>query len=90
MTPDLKRLCEAASNVELDMYPDYLRTEEAEKVVRAVLTELKRSSFPELPTDERVWITPDWRSGSESVTGEDELNVFRTRIDYILGEPATA
>ena len=41
MTPDLKRLCDAAGNVELDMYPDYLRDEEAEKVVRAVLTALR-------------------------------------------------
>lgn len=83
MTPDLERLCDAAGNVELDMYPDYLRDEEAEKVVRAVLIALREpgeaariaalnTGLPGMgdpPLYEKVW-----------------LNM----VDAILGEPATA
>lgn len=39
MTPDLKRLCEAAGNVEFGHY-QYLEPEEAEAIVRAVLMAL--------------------------------------------------
>lgn len=83
MNDDLKRLCEAAGNVELDMYPDYLRDDEAEKVVRAVLMALRE------PGDAaRIAALNTGLPG----IGEPPLyeKIWLNMVGAILGEPATA
>lgn len=74
MTPDMKRLCEAASGVFLDMRLDYLELHEAEKVVRAVLTALREPSGE----TERY------------AAGEWSRRNVEAMVDDILCEPATA
>jgi hypothetical protein len=76
MTPDMKRLCEAAANVELGPDADYLRDWQAEAVVRAVLTALRE------PSDG----LREAMSDATPFPGQ----ALNEMVDFILAEPAKA
>lgn len=89
MTPDLKRLCEAASNVELGLGADCLRDWEAEAVVRAVLAALREQMMGEVIGSETdLWTAADPQRLYPGTEGFDHQ--FANVINHILGEPATA
>jgi hypothetical protein len=86
MTPDMKRLCEAAANVELGPEADYLRDWQAEAVVRAVLTALREPSDAVKKAAEE---DTEFYGAGEHISYDAGETIARA-VDFILAEPAKA
>lgn len=84
MTPDFKRLCEAAEAVEYS-YQENLRPAEAEAVVRAVLMALKEPSEGALKAARlRLY---RYRHNDEPDVLDTNPMAWEAMLGHILGEP---
>jgi len=87
MTPDMKRLCEAASRA-YEPYVADIAPQDVEAIVRAVLAALREPSAAMIDVGGGI---DDDRYYSIGIVGDDQAKqAFTAMIDHILSEPATA
>lgn len=96
MTPDLKRLCEAAARERLTLPVTWDseasdEPEDYEAIVRAVLTELREVSMPMYKAGGAATVHGGPYGEYNVEVGDDAaIEAFTAMIDHILAEPATA